>query len=431
MPTPRRFLKRCYVVISPRRCCWLPLLLVLVASVSRADAAGPNLMDYFHACGIGGEALARFSDDRQIAEEELGVIRSIAVRLRDCPPSRLEDLIQGEISVADRKLPSPAEAKGQRGRMFKVQGTVTSVEPVADPDAESLWRYTVTLSERPYRAVVYLASPNTAAGGQRVEFDGLFAKYVPGTGAEQMAVFVAPRLERRGDSPLANLGMDLGLLEGIRDYSPMTAADHDAFYHLLLLARNADLARLQRDAEQLDGSPRGLPALFSAPAAQRGRLVRLAGMVQRVVRVPVDDAAVAARLGADHFFEIDLMAEGSQGNPLVFCTLDLPAGMPLVEQPSSGEQVDVTGFFFKTWQYPVKLSQAEKDASPGSTWARQPAPLVIGPAPLWKPAAQEKKSSTAPAIGVFVLLAMIGVCLLLWHFRQSDEESFRQVVARE
>ncbi len=274
--------------------------------------------------------------------------------------------------MADRKLPSPAEAKGQRGRMFKVQGTVTSVEPVADPDAESLWRYTVTLSERPYRAVVYLASPNTAAGGQRVEFDGLFAKYVPGTGAEQMAVFVAPRLERRGDSPLANLGMDLGLLEGIRDYSPMTAADHDAFYHLLLLARNADLARLQRDAEQLDGSPRGLPALFSAPAAQRGRLVRLAGMVQRVVRVPVDDAAVAARLGADHFFEIDLMAEGSQGNPLVFCTLDLPAGMPLVEQPSSGEQVDVTGFFFKTWQYPVKLSQAEKDASPGSTWARQP-----------------------------------------------------------
>jgi hypothetical protein len=388
-------------------------------------------MDYFHACGIGGEALARFSDDRQIAEEELGAIRSVAVRLRDCPPDRLEGLIRGEISAADRKLPSPAQAKGQRGRMFKVQSTVASMEPVADPDAEPLWRYTVTLSERPYRAVVYAASPSTAGNGQRVEFDGVFAKYVPGTGAERIAVFAAPRLERRGDSPLANLGMDLGLLEGIRDHSPMTAADHEAFYRLLLLARNADLARLQRDAEQLDGSPRGLPALFSAPAAQRGRLVRLAGMAQRVVRVHIDDAAVVARLGVDHFFEIDLMAERSQGNPLVFCTLDLPAGMPLAEQPSPGERVDVTGFFFKTWQYPVKLSQAEKDANPGSAWARQTAPLVIGPAPLWKPAAQEKKSSTIPAIGGFVLLAMIGVCLLLWHFRQSDEESFRQVIGRE
>ena len=121
----------------------------------------------------------------------------------------------------------------------------------------------------------------------------------------------------------------------------------------------------------------------------------------------------------------------SQNNPVVFCTLDLPDGMPLSGPPLYGESVEVTGFFFKTWQYPTVLSEGEKAANPGSSQALQTAPLVIGAAPLWKPAAAEKRSSTAAAVGGLLLLAMIGVCLLLWHFRQSDQEFSRQVIARE
>ena len=174
-----------------------------------------------------------------------------------------------------------------------------------------------------------------------------------------------------------------------------------------------------------------MPALFRDPAAQRGRLVKLSGTARRVVRVPIDDPAIVARLGADHYFEIDFVAEGSQDNPLVFCTLDLPGGMPLSGPPSYGENVEVTGFFLKNWQYPTGLSEGEKAANPGSSRALQTAPLLIGPAPLWKPAAAEKKSSTAAAVGGLLALAMIGVCLLLWHFRQTDQEFFRQVIARE
>ena len=55
----------------------------------------------------------------------------------------------------------------------------------------------------------------------------------------------------------------------------------------------------------------------------------------------------------------------------------------------------MTGFFLKTWQYPTALSEEEKAANPGSSHALQTAPLLIGPAPLWKPAAVEKKSFTA------------------------------------
>ena len=83
------------------------------------------------------------------------------------------------------------------------------------------------------------------------------------------------------------------------------------------------------DAERLRRIVPGLPALFRDPASQRGRLVKLSGTARRVVRVPIDDPPIISRLGADHYFEIDLVAEGSQSNPLVFCTLDLPDGMPL------------------------------------------------------------------------------------------------------
>jgi hypothetical protein len=267
--------------------------------------------------------------------------------------------------------------------------------------------------------------------GQRVAVDGVFVKYMPGAAAEPMAVLVAPRLEWRPESPLGNLEMDFALFEGIRDNAAMASADRDAFYRLLLLARNADPARLSRDAEQLDASSSGLPALFRDPASQRGRLARFSGTARRVVRVPIDDQAVVSQLGADHYFEIDLLAEGSQGNPLVFCTLDLPRGMPLGGPPSYGESVEVTGFFLKAWRYPTALSGDEKAAHPGSSRALQAAPLVIGPAPLWKPAATAEKNSTAAAVDGLLALAMLGVCLLLWHFRQTDEEFSRQVFARE
>jgi len=421
--------------------CGCLIVLELVANAPRSGAASLTLLDYFHACGISDDAFVRFSDDRQIADEELGVIRCIAVRLRDLPIDRLRSMTPPEISAADGdravagRLPAPSEAKSHRGRMFAFQGSVMSVEPVQDPDAERLWRCTVALSENPHRAVVYVAEmpAKLQAGnaGQRVELDGVFVKYMPGAAAEPVAVFVAPRLQWRGDSPLANLGMDFGLFEGVRDNSPVTAADRDAFYRLLLLARNADHDHLNSDVESCDGSSRGLSALFRDPASQRGRLVRLSGTARRVVRIPIVDPPIISRLGADHFFEIDIMAEGAPSNPLVFCTLDLPDGMPLSGPIPYGERVEVTGFLLKTWQYPTALCGSEMAANPGSSHALQTAPLLIGPAPLWKPATVERRSFTALAVGGFVLLAMIGVCLLLWHFRQSDQEFSRRLFARE
>ncbi len=433
-----------------RGCCWLLLALALEVVVSGTEeAAGPSLADYFRACGIGDDAFAKFADDRQVADEELDVIRRIAVRLRDCRAGQIGNLpCFRQVGALPHVLPSPAEAKGQRGRMLELQGSLAAVEPVEDQGGEPLWRCTVTLAlagslsasgESPRRAVVYAAEVpeklRAGSAGQRVAVTGVFLKYVPGTTAEPTAVIVAPRLEWRAESPLGNLGMDFGLLEGIQDDAALTAADRDAFYRLLQLARDADPARLGRDAEGLDASSQGLPALFHDPASQRGRLVWLSGTARRVVRVPIDDPAVVARLGTDHYFEIDLVAEGSQNNPLVFCTLDLPAGMPLGGPPSYGESLEVTGFFLKNWQYPTELSQEEKAANPGSSQALQTAPLLIGRSPLWKRRGRSaqrvglrvagrtrKEVPPAAAVGGLLALAIVAVCLLLWSFRQSDQK---------
>ena len=264
--------------------------------------------------------------------------------------------------------------------------------------------------------------------GQPVAVEGVFAKCVPGIAAQRMAVLVAPRLQWRPQSPLADLGMDFGLFEGIQDDLPLMAADHEPFYRLLQVTRNADPDRLGREAERLDGHSPGVAELFRDPASQRGRLVRLSGIARRVVRVPIDEPAVAARMGVDHYVEIDLVSEGSQNNPLVFCTLDLPGGMPLGGPPSYGESVEATGFFFKDWRFPTGLDEEEKAANPAASRALQTAPLLIGPTPLWKPAVEKQKTSLT-VIGGMLGLAITGVCLLLWHLRQADREFARRVLA--
>jgi hypothetical protein len=421
-------LKTLHSTILPRGCHWLLPAVGLILVVAQADAAqldrsisGATLLDYLHACGIGDEAFAKFNDDRQIAAEELDVIRRIAVRLRDCPPGGQIANLPGSLQVGN--LPRVAEAQGKRGRSVELQGDVVSVEPVEDPGREPLWRCIVTSAALPGRVVVYVAELpeklRSAGSGQRVVCAGVFVKYVPGAAAVPMAVVVAPRLEWRPES----LAMDFGLFDGIHDRSPLEAADRDAFYGLLRLTRRADLERPSfidplkgRDAERLDD----MSTLFRDPAAQRGRLLTLSGIPRRVVRVPIDDAATAARLGADHYFEIDIVPEGSPSNPAVFCTLELPEGLSADGPSMYGENLEATGFFLKLWEYPTALSAAEKAVNPGSSQAWQTAPLLIGPAPSWRPAPNvAKESSHFAAIVGLLALGIAGVCLLLWHLRTS------------
>jgi hypothetical protein len=347
----------------------------------------------------------------------------------------------GNPAGASGKFPSRAEPHNERGRMIAFQGRVEAIEPVADPlagpgtmypwSAEPLWRCTIVREGQPHRVLIYTAEMQetlrSRGAGRKVAVDAVFVKYVPGARDEPMPVVVVPRFSRHADGPLGSLGMDLESLDGVLDNAPLTTADSEAFYRLLELTKNASSARLTRQADVLDAAVAA--SLFHDPAAERGRLIHVTGIARGVSSVPIDDPALAARLGRDHYFQIDLVIDALQDNPLVFCTLDLPKGLPLGGRHPEGacyygQPIEATGFFLKNWQYPTGMTAGERAAHPSASRALQTAPLVIGPAPVWKPVPIVQKGSAA-AVGILAL-AMIGLGLLLWSVRQSDREfSFR------
>jgi hypothetical protein len=427
-------------------------------AIAPARAAPPVLRDYLRACGISDADFARFDDDRQMADEELDVVRRIAVRLRDGPADALHRMTApepGGNSQLSPEIPSRAGAKEHRGQPARLRGRVESIEPVVEtgwhvPElakgvvigqtrpsleaqgratpgstvaAEPIWRCVITSEDRPHRAIVYAAEMPAElrrASGQQVAMDAAFVKYVPGARDVPVPVFAAPRLQRRAAGPLGELDFDSVLLDGIRDCAPISAADSGAFYRLLTLTRSADATRIRREATVLDSSAARL--LFDDPAAERGHILRVAGIARRVVRVPIEDRAAAVLVGADHYFQIDMLADALQDNPLVFCTLDLPPGMPLGGPPSFSQPIEVTGFFLKMWQYPTGMTAGERAEHPGDSAAWQTAPLLVGPQPDWKPSPVLKKGGFDWLAGGILVLAMTGLGLLLLHLRQSDQE---------
>ena len=92
------------VALFRHACCWLLIALGLEMNVPGAGAAGPDLLDYLQACGIGDEDFAKFADDRQIADEELDVIRRIALRLRDCPTDQFQRMTLQKASAVHMRL---------------------------------------------------------------------------------------------------------------------------------------------------------------------------------------------------------------------------------------------------------------------------------------------------------------------------------------
>lgn len=422
-------------------CCLRCSLLIALASAATSALAAPTLREYLRACGIGDGDFTRIVDDRQMADEELDVVCRIAVRLRDCPADSLRRLMAADPGGGE--VPSRTDAKEHRGQAMRLRGHIESTEAAMRP----LWRCTIASEDQPHRAIVYVAElskdlrhveqianlptvsqdaadkrqiGNLPHAGEQVAVDAVFVKYVPGERDRPVPVFVAGRLQRRATGPLGELDFDLALCDDIRDNAPMAAADSRAFYRLLALTGTARSPfSAEREAISLDAA--AAARLFNDPAAERGRLFRVAGRARRAVRVPIDDAATTARLGTDHYFQIDLLSDALQDNPLVFCTLEMPPGMPLSGSPDYSQPVEVTGFFLKMWQYPTGLTTGERAEHPELSNALQAAPLLVGPPPKWKPA-PAATSKSGWLTGGIVALAMTGLGLLLLHLRQSDQE---------
>jgi hypothetical protein len=253
-------------------------------------------------------------------------------------------------------------------------------------------------------------------------------------------VFVATRLAWHPDTPLGNLGMDVGLFDDVDQRRKLTVNDRECFYQMLGAVGRAEPGTLVRRAKQqlreTGQESYSVVPLFNDAKNQHGRLVSLRGITRRLVRIPVGDPDIAERFGIDHYYEMALYTEESSTAiggpaPLVFCLRDLPEGMPTGDGPDYAEEVQVAGFFMKTWAYRSQEADVEADVKGEEGEVDQLAPLLIGRRPIWYPQQAPERNTTAAAVagGLFVL-ALLGIWIGLWQYSRSDRKFHERTIAK-
>ncbi len=343
-----------------------------------------------------------------------------------------------------------------RGEIFLLTGRVTSLE-VVEPVPEIVDRLElpeyyrcrfVLPNDQPAEIFArdlpktWLAAiqdkdsgPGIPPDGYRASVRGLFLKLAGEDAEHPTPVFVAPRIAWHPDTPLGNLGMDVGLLEAVEDRRPLTGNDRECFYQMLAAAGRTPPGEILRQAQaELERSGEehySVVPLFNESESQRGRIVSLHGTTRRLVKIEVSDADIIERFGIDHYYEMALYTDDSRGNPLWFCLLELPEGMPTGDGPRYGEEVRVAGFFMKTWAYRSQEVEPEKDAGESPRQRVRLAPLLVGRCPVWYPRqpASENTFMAAIAGGLFVL-ALVGVWIGLWYYSRSDREFHQRTIAK-
>jgi hypothetical protein len=299
-----------------------------------------------------------------------------------------------EIEAVD--LPAELAARFEMPRYFRGQ-----VEC-----AENRGRVTIWVREVPRAWKMGAVAEPVSAVGALLGADG-----------DGALVLAADRLAWHPDTPLGRLGMDVGLLDDVTQRAPLKERERDAFYQLLAAAGSL---------EDPPGShePNSVVPLFNDPAGQVGRLVELAGIARRAIRVPIADKEVRRRLGIDHYFELEIFTPDSQGNPLVCCVRELPPDMP--EGDQIAENVWLWAVFLKVWSFETRGEAVAN--SPGGP--RQLAPLLVGRTVHWMHDPLKDPSSLAGWMGMTALaivLAVVGV--VSWRLARSDRRE-RQTIAR-
>ena len=430
----------------------LPLLCVDAFAAESRPFVDSGPRGVFELMGIGQEHFDRFIDGRPWHEDEEEVLLKLMYRIgRDFQGMDVEQWSHGTFRSADVRDNTGA----YRGEVFHVLGSVVRVE-LRQPDAElagafeldRYYRCEFVLDQPSQRATVFSRTiPEAWKVGERIAERGgaygYFLKLTSDDSRREVPTFIARRIAWYPPTPLGRLGMDCGLLDDVRMGTPgvkgsdgplvvardnpdklrITAADRECFYRMLdAVDRAAPGELLHLAAEELKsrGEERfPVEPLFHRPDQQQGRLVALSGSVRRVLPVRVPDEEILARFGIDHYYELYLFTDDSQGNPLVFCVRRLPPGMPTGDGADFGEHVTVAGFFLKTWAYRINRPRdvAKSDVE------YQFAPLLIGKEPVWhriEPA--RERPFAGLAAGLAVLLVLLVVWLVLRRIGRGDRK---------
>lgn len=423
-------------------------VLFLIPLTSSAEKIEPpaNPREMFQALGVDDGYFDRLADGRPLTSVEDETLLRILFRLRTFPPVDVERWALGSDALA-KAIRQPEKSRGDifhlRGRLLDVESIEPSAQPAQRYELAKYFRCRLQLDAPRRLADVYTENipdqwRNGAKPGASVGALGVFLKLAQTTDQNSLLVFAAPRLAwYPQESLLGRLGMDFGLFDSVENQKPITASDREAFYQMLAAVGRARPGQLLRQAEEnlattsadsrwtnREGQEQySIVPLFNEANTQRGRLVELLGTARRIEIILIGNADLIARFGFDHYFQVSLFTEDSEGNPLTFCILDLPEEMPYGNLPRYGETVRIAGFFFKTWNYVVPIL-ADPALSPGDPKThRQLSPLLIGRSLVWYPAPQPvDRTFSNLLIGGLFFFVMVIIWLAAWQSRRRERK---------
>ena len=286
-------------------------------------------------------------------------------------------------------------------------------------------------------------SSEGAALSRRVAGVGIrFGQERSEPGAEPHAALLSPRLEWiPPETPLGAAGLDLSSYEDAPVYpidalekekSPerrkelaralrWTRDDRRPFYGTLAAVKRM---RPGSDARE---PLRDVVPLFNRPEENQGRLASFSGWARRVNLVLVEDPDVRAATGLDRYYQIFVYTNDSQGWPLTLCAPELPDGMTVGGGREYRRNVDISGYFYKTWAYRKSGKDAgEPENIDSKEWTR--APLLVGR--ITKAYPEEEEEERAPVapgavFAAFAALACAWIILRRWSQRQNAPEESR------
>ena len=240
---------------------------------------------------------------------------------------------------------------------------------------------------------------------------------------QDVPVFAAPSIQWFPDTWLGNLGFDVGSFDQVpvnrvtevekndentnyRSFK-FTELDVEPFYGLLRAVSAAPAGCLEEEAAKLS-----IPVadLFNRPHETRGKPILLSGTAKRIVPTPVLDSEVHSLFGIDHYYQIYIFTEQSQGNPIVVCVRSLPESMSVGDSADFSEPVTVTAVPYKLWVY---------DTSAGQHYA----PILVGRSLVWHPKPTVQRQNLNPvtsfSFAVFCVLAVVWWACRFWARRSS------------
>ncbi len=381
--------------------------------------------------GLDAERLNRLMDGEPISDDERQTLWRMLVEVRRLSFADLRIWAERKMSwVAWAR--EPATFRGQtielRGRVKRV--TIEKLpEALADRfDLAQYYRCEFLLGDEADPAVIYtlkipkawkIDEPLDERSGAR----GVFLKLTASAPSPLTPVFVAQRAAWYPPTELGDLGMDVGLFDEVTNKERIAARDAECFYELLAAAKKASGKELrERTGEKMFP----VEPLYAHPEQQQGKLVALMGTARRAILVHENDPKILAAYGIDHFYEVEIFTADSQGNPITFNVLELPANMKRGEHIY--EDVWIAGFFLKTWTYRIFPPGAKVDEE--TRHRRQVAPLLISPS-LFHIVREPPDQTTELLKGSIFTAMILGAAASVWWFYFSDRKFRARTIAKK